>query len=223
MKKFTAALLATSLLATSACQSTSGGSYGYDQNQNTYAGAGIGAIIGAAAGAAVAENKWGGAAAGAAIGGLAGAGIGQYMDQQEAAMRKELENSGVQVQRQGNDILLNMPNSITFAFNSSEVKSEFNSTVTDIANVLNQYPETSVQVIGHTDDVGSDAFNQTLSEKRADAVASKLIANGVVNSRLVGIGRGESQPVADNKTEAGRAANRRVEVRITPTQQPAQQ
>jgi outer membrane protein OmpA-like peptidoglycan-associated protein len=118
-----------------------------------------------------------------------------------------------------------MPNSITFATNSSEVKSEFNGTVTDIANVLNQYPETTVQIIGHTDDVGSDAYNQALSERRADSVANKLIANSVSGGRLQASGRGESQPVAENTSDAGRAQNRRVEVRITPTatQAPAQQ
>jgi len=217
MKKTTTILSCALLLA--ACQQTGGSQYGYDNNPNTYKGAGVGAAVGAIGGALVSggeKNAWKNAAIGGAIGGLAGAGVGQYMDRQEAEMRDQLQGSGVEVQRQGDDILLNMPNSITFDFNSSVVKSQFAGTVSNIANVLKQYPQTNVEVIGHTDDVGTDAYNQSLSEKRASAVVSRLIANGVVAGRLYAVGRGETQPVTSNATEAGRAENRRVEVKISP-------
>ena len=200
-----------------ACQNGAG----YDQNPNTYKGAGIGAAIGGAAGALGGDNdrqSWTRGAIGAGIGALAGGAIGQYMDQQEADMRKELEGSGVQVQRQGDDILLNMPNSITFDFDSSRVKANFNGTIADIARVVNQYPQTNIEVAGHTDNVGSDSYNQKLSEQRAQAVVTKLIGAGVDANRLYHFGRGETQPIASNATEEGRAQNRRVEVRISPIQ-----
>ena len=142
------------------------------------------------------------------------------MDQQEADMRKELEGSGVQVQRQGDDILLNMPNSITFDTAKSVVKPEFSSTLSSIANVLKQYPQTKVDVVGHTDSVGNEAYNQALSENRARAVVGKLAEFGVDSSRLIPYGMGETAPIADNNTEAGKAQNRRVEVKITPIPQP---
>ncbi len=192
---------------------------GYQQNQKTYKGAGLGALIGGAAGALTGEDskdRLERGAIGAGIGALAGGGIGQYMDRQENAMRQELAGSGVDVRRDGNDILLNMPNSITFGFDSSSVRPEFNGTLSDIAHILNQYPQTNVEVLGHTDNVGNDSYNKTLSEKRAQAVTSMLISNGVDSNRLYVNGRGESEPIASNNTESGRAQNRRVEVKISP-------
>lgn len=215
------AIIISSLALLTACQSTSGYDTSYEGNQNTYHGAGIGALAGAAAGALGGDDsgeslKRG--AIGAGIGALAGGAIGQYMDRQEADMRKATQGTGIEVKRQGDDILLNMPNSITFDFDSSRVRTEFNGTVRDIANILNQYPETNIEVAGHTDNVGSDSYNQTLSEKRAQAVVTKLISNGVNADRLYQYGRGESQPIASNATENGRAQNRRVEIKISPIQ-----
>lgn len=192
---------------------------GYQQNQKTYKGAGLGALIGGAAGALTGEDskdRLERGAIGAGIGALAGGGIGQYMDRQENAMRQELAGSGVDVRRDGNDILLNMPNSITFGFDSSNVRPEFNGTLSDVAHILNQYPETNVEVLGHTDNVGDDSYNKTLSEKRAKAVTTRLINNGVDANRLYVNGRGENEPIANNNTESGRAQNRRVEVKISP-------
>ena len=211
------ALVAALGLLTTACQSGAG----YGNNPNTYKGAGIGAAVGGAAGALGGDNdrqSWKRGAIGAGIGALAGAGIGQYMDSQETEMRQELAGTGVEVKRQGDDILLNMPNSITFDFDSSRVKTQFNGTVSDIARILNQYPQTNIEVAGHTDNVGTDSYNQKLSEQRAQAVVTKLISSGVAANRLYHFGRGETQPIASNNTENGRAQNRRVEIKISPIQ-----
>ncbi len=218
MKRISTLSLSTTIICAGLLSSCQQGA-GYQQNQNTYKGAGIGAILGGAAGALTGEDskdRLERGAIGAGIGALAAGGIGQYMDRQENAMRQELAGSGVDVRRDGNDILLNMPNSITFGFDSSNVRSEFNGTLSDVAHVLNQYPETNVEVLGHTDNVGNDSYNKTLSEKRAQAVTTKLINNGVNSNRLYVNGRGESEPVATNDTESGRAQNRRVEVKISP-------
>lgn len=214
--KITSILLCTSLLT--ACQQGSS----YDQNPNTYKGAGMGAIIGGAAGAMTGDNerdRWTRGAIGAGIGTVAGGAIGQYMDRQENAMREELQGSGVDVRRDGDDILLNMPNSITFGFNSSVVRQEFNRTLTNVANVLNQYPNTRVEVIGHTDNIGTNEYNQALSVQRAQAVGSRLVNYGVVSDRLYIMGYGETQPLESNDSEVGRAENRRVEIRISPNAQ----
>lgn len=209
MRRIFAVILSTSLLA--ACQQGAG----YQQNQKTYQGAGAGAAIGAALGSMESSEY---AAGGAALGALAGGAIGQYMDRQEDAMRQQMQGTGVEVRRQGNDIMLNMPNSITFGFDSSVVRSEFNGTVNNMANILNQYPQTKIDVIGYTDSKGTDAYNQNLSEERAQSVANKLRDYGVASNRLMVLGRGESMPVASNDTDAGRAQNRRVEIKISPIQ-----
>lgn len=207
--------LCTALLA--ACTDNAG----YNQNPNTYKGAGLGAALGAGAGALIggSPHRGEGAAIGAVVGTLAGAGIGQYMDRQEAQMRQSLQGTGVEVQRHGDNILLNMPNSITFAFDSSRIRSEFHPTLNNVASVLNQYPQTNVEVIGHTDSTGTTAYNQKLSQERAQSVTTYLKGQGVVPNRLYMIGKGETQPIASNDTEAGRAQNRRVEVRISPVTQ----
>ena len=213
------ASLAAIMLLT-ACQSNG---TNYDNNPNTYKGAAIGATIGAVTGAIIGKDegdKWRKGAIGAGIGAVAGGGFGQYMDQQEAQMRKDLEGSGVEVKRDGDNILLNMPNSITFDTAKSVVKPEFSGTLSSIANVLKQYPQTKVDVVGHTDSVGNEAYNQALSENRARAVVGKLVEFGVDSSRLIPYGMGETTPIADNNTEAGKAQNRRVEVKITPVAQP---
>ncbi|MCH2547808.1 MAG: OmpA family protein [Alphaproteobacteria bacterium] len=209
MRRILTVILSTSLLA--ACQQGAG----YQQNQKTYQGAGAGAALGAALGSMESSEY---AAGGAALGALAGGAIGQYMDRQESAMRQQMQGTGVEVRRQGNDIMLNMPNSITFGFDSSAVRPEFNGTVNNMASILNQYPQTKIDVIGYTDSKGSDAYNQNLSEQRAQSVANKLRDYGVASNRLMVLGRGESMPVASNDTDAGRAQNRRVEIKISPIQ-----
>jgi outer membrane protein OmpA-like peptidoglycan-associated protein len=182
----------------------------------TQTGAIIGGLTGAALGGATGNHSAKRVLIGGAIGALAGAGIGAYMDKQEAELNQELKGSGVEVQRQGDNINLNMPGGITFDTGRTNIKSNFNPVLDDIANVLVKYPETTIEVQGHTDNVGSDADNLRLSELRAQSVASSLISRGVASSRIKTIGFGESMPIASNNTPAGREANRRVEIKIIP-------
>ena len=156
---------------------------------------------------------------GAGIGGLAGAGIGAYMDKQERDLRARTAGTDVQVVRQGDDLLLNLPSGITFAYDSSTVQPQFRQTLDQVADVLSQYNQTYIDVYGHTDSNGSDAYNQTLSERRASAVAGYLTTHGVQSARIGTRGFGETQPIASNDTDAGRAANRRVEIKIVPINQ----
>ncbi|MGE7206040.1 OmpA family protein [Sphingomonas sp. NPDC019816] len=153
---------------------------------------------------------------GAGIGGLAGAGIGAYMDKQERDLRARTAGTDVQVVRQGDDLLLNLPSGITFAYNSSQVQPQFRQTLDQVADILSQYKQTYIDVYGHTDSTGSDAYNQRLSEQRAVSVADYLASRGVQSARIGTRGFGESQPIASNDTEEGRAANRRVEIKIVP-------
>jgi len=156
---------------------------------------------------------------GAGIGGLAGAGIGAYMDRQAAELRERTRGTGVDVTRQGDDLILNIPSGLTFAYDSSAVEPRFQGTLDQVADVLARYDRTYVDVYGHTDSVGSDAYNQSLSERRARAVADALSPRGVAAARIGTRGYGESQPVASNDTDEGRAQNRRVEIKLVPVRQ----
>jgi outer membrane protein OmpA-like peptidoglycan-associated protein len=153
---------------------------------------------------------------GAGIGGLAGAGIGAYMDRQEQELRRRTAGTDVRVIRQGDDLILNMPSGITFATNESSVQPQFRGTLDQVADVLRQYNQTYVDVYGHTDSTGSDSYNFDLSQRRATAVADYLTMRGVQSARLGTRGFGESQPIASNDTEEGKAANRRVEIKLVP-------
>lgn len=183
----------------------------------TAMGAGIGAAAGAGIGALATKKRGKGALIGAAIGAAAGGGIGYYMDRQEKALREQLQGTGIDVQRQGDNILLNMPNQVTFAFDSANLTPNAMSALNSVGGVLNQYPETTVDIIGHTDSIGSDAYNQGLSERRAYSVQGYLTQQGVASQRMAARGMGERMPVASNDSEAGRAQNRRVEISIRPT------
>ena len=153
---------------------------------------------------------------GAGIGGLAGAGIGAYMDKQERDLRARTAGTDVRVTRDGDNLVLNIPSGITFAYDSATVQPQFQRTLDQVADTLRQYDQTYIDVYGHTDSTGSDAYNQTLSEQRAGSVASYLETRGVQSARIGTRGYGESQPIASNDTDAGRAANRRVEIKIVP-------
>jgi outer membrane protein OmpA-like peptidoglycan-associated protein len=178
-------------------------------------GAGIGAVAGLLSGGDAVERRQR-AMVGAGVGGLAGGGIGAYQDRQEAALRRGLEGSGVQVVRQGDNITLNMPGNITFAFDSSNLQSQFYPVLDNVAGTLNQYNQTVIEVAGHTDSVGTDAYNQKLSEQRANSVAAYLNGKGVVQQRMIIVGAGKTRPIASNDTDGGRAQNRRVEITIVP-------
>ncbi|WP_239495363.1 OmpA family protein [Salinicola halophilus] len=191
-------------------------------NTNTWGGAGIGAVAGAIAGALTGDGGSStrdraliGAASGAAIGG----GIGAYMDKQERELRNRLDGTGIGVERQGNDLILNMPSSVTFDTDSSDLQTPARQALNDVNAVLRAYPETRITVAGYTDSTGAESYNQTLSERRAQSVATYLEQGSVQASRIDTIGYGERNPVASNDTDAGRAQNRRVEITLTPTGQ----
>lgn len=190
--------------------------YGQQGGSNVVRGAGGGALGGAALGAAVAGSgkRTEGAVVGALLGAAVGGGIGYYMDQQEAQLRQQLQGSGVDVNRVGDEIRLVMPGNITFATNEDRIDPSFYSTLDQVANVLRQYDQTYVVVEGHTDSTGSLQYNQHLSERRANSVAQRLISSGVSSARTTVVGYGPNRPVADNATAHGRALNRRVEIRI---------
>ena len=175
----------------------------------------IGAIGGAAAGTLAGGNDGRNAGVGAAVGAIAGAGVGAYMDAQERKLREQTRNTGVGVTRTGeNEITLNLPSDITFDVDRADIKPQFRQSLADVSATLREYPSTTIDVAGHADSTGSDAHNQELSQRRADAVAQALIGNGVQPVRVVAVGFGESRPIADNATTAGRQANRRVEIKL---------
>lgn len=178
-------------------------------------GAVSGAVVGLASGDDAVERRQR-ALIGAGVGALAGGSIGYYMDRQEAKLRAELQGSGVSVTRIGDNITLNMPGNVTFATNSSDLSPAFFDVLTSVSKVLNEFDQTVVEVAGHTDSTGSDEYNQALSERRANAVSQYLRTQGVNGQRLLTVGMGESMPVADNSTESGRQANRRVEITMVP-------
>ncbi len=192
---------------------------GEQKMSKTAIGSIVGAVGGAAVGAAVSKDKRKGALIGAGVGGLTGAGVGYYMDRQEAKLRERLQGSGVSVTRQGDNLILNMPGNITFKTDSADINAGFYDVLNSVGLVLKEFDKTLIDVYGHTDSVGSDAYNQTLSERRAASVGQYLISQGIDGRRVITQGFGESRPIADNNTEAGRSQNRRVELQLTPLTQ----
>ena len=157
---------------------------------------------------------------GAGIGAIAGGAVGAYMDRQEADLRRETAGTGVDVLRQGDDLILRMPSSVTFDVDRWEVKPQFYGVLDDVGRTLGSYNQTYIDVLGHTDSTGSDAYNQALSERRAQSVADYLSMRGVARARMGIRGYGETQPIASNETEDGRSQNRRVEIKVVPVTQP---
>src|SRR5690606_2558542 len=178
-------------------------------------GAAAGAVAGLITGDSSMERKKR-ALVGAGIGALAGAGVGNYMDRQEAKLRAELDRTGVSVTRIGDNITLNMPGNITFPTNSSDLNADFYDVLDSVSTVVNEFQQTVIEVAGHTDNTGSDAYNQQLSERRAASVAAFMRTRGVLADRMIEIGMGEGRPIATNDTADGRQANRRVELTLVP-------
>lgn len=216
LKKFMILALAGSFL--SACTTTDPYT-GEQKMSNTAGGAMLGATVGALGGLAVGGSSTGrrdAALIGAGIGALAGGAIGNYMDNQEAELRAQLQGTGISVTRVGDRIILNMPSNITFATDQDQVMPQFYATLNSVAIVLRKFNKTLIDVNGHTDSTGSAAHNQALSERRAYSVANYLSSQGVDQRRVSALGFGPSQPVASNGSPEGRAQNRRVEIQIAP-------
>lgn len=156
---------------------------------------------------------------GAGIGAIAGGAVGAYMDRQEADLRRQTAGTGVDVIRQGDDLILRMPSGITFPVNSSAIQPQFQGTLDQVAQTLSSYNQTYIDVLGHASADGPDDYNMTLSQQRAQSVADYLAGRGVARARMGVRGYGETQPIASNDNEAGRAANRRVEIKVVPVTQ----
>ncbi|MGY3438634.1 MULTISPECIES: OmpA family protein [unclassified Marinovum] len=190
---------------------------GPNQNQKARQGAVIGGLAGAAAGVLAGGNeveKRNRIIGGAIVGAGAGAVIGNRLDQQEEDLRQSMTNGTIT--NTGDRLIVSLPNDILFAVDDASVRPDLQRDLRALASNLQAYPNSTIQVIGHTDSDGDAAYNQGLSERRARSVAGVLISSGVAGSRIQTLGRGESQPIADNLTSAGKAKNRRVEVVILP-------
>ncbi|GGJ82865.1 OmpA family protein [Pseudomonas matsuisoli] len=220
MKTFSRLILTGTMAALMAGCASSGNPYESQQSQGgnrTAMYGGIGALAGAVAGAAIDHNNRGkGALIGAAVAGAAGAGYGYYADRQEAELRRQMEGTGVEVQRQGDDIKLIMPGNITFATNSADIAGNFYTPLNNLATSFKQFNQNSIEIVGYTDSTGSRQLNMDLSQRRAQSVANYLTAQGVDGTRLSTRGAGPDQPIASNSTADGRAQNRRVEVNLKP-------
>jgi outer membrane protein OmpA-like peptidoglycan-associated protein len=206
-----------SLLSVSACVTDP--NTGERKVSRTAIGAGGGALAGLLLGGLIGGGT--GRIIGAGIGGVAGGAIGYTMDKQIKELRESTAGSGIDITPtdNGQAILVNLPEGVTFDVGSYSLKPQFRATLDDIARSMNQYPDSLIDVYGHTDSTGSDAFNQTLSENRARTVANYLSMQGVSAARIRSQGLGETMPVADNATDEGRRRNRRVEIKIVPISQ----
>ena len=204
------AAAAASLVIVAGCTNADG-----TQNRTgtgALAGAGAGALIGNLVGSSRTTATIVGGALGAGLGGA----IGNSLDQQAAQLQSVLNGSGAGIVNTGSELVVSLPQAITFDFNSTVLNPGIQDELATIATSLNRYPNTVVEVVGHTDDVGTTEANQLVSDRRAQSVGISLMANGVPESRVRTKGVGYNQPIASNETEAGRAQNRRVDIVITP-------
>jgi outer membrane protein OmpA-like peptidoglycan-associated protein len=215
-RRVTAAFAAALLSTTAACITDP--NTGERRISRTAIGAGVGAVGGYLLGDLIGGRRdRTERIVGAGIGALAGGAVGRYMDQQEQELRRRTAGTGVEVERQGDELVLTMPSGITFAYNRYDIQPQFQATLDQVAQTLVAYPQTMIDIYGHTDSTGSDAYNQTLSENRARSVANYLASRGVQQVRMATTGFGETQlAVNPERTEADRQANRRVEIRIVP-------
>jgi outer membrane protein OmpA-like peptidoglycan-associated protein len=219
MKKASALLVVLLLLVFAFPSCTTNPYTGQKQTSKTVWGSVIGGAAGAAAGAATgkdSEARRKRALIGAGVGALAGGGVGYYMDRQDAELRQRLQNTGVSVNRQGDRIQLVMPSNITFDTNSSDIKPGFYDVLNSVGLVLKKYDKTIINITGYTDSTGNDAYNQALSQRRAQSVGQYLVSQGINATRVATQGMGKSQPVASNDTPQGRQQNRRVQVELAP-------
>ena len=185
---------------------------GQRQVSKTAWGTGIGTAVGAGIGAIAGGKK--GALIGAGVGAATGLGTGAYMDAQAKKLRMELQGTGVQVAQEGGRVYLIMPGNVTFGTNEATIRSGFKPVLNSVAKVINEYDETMVEIIGYTDSTGTNAVNNALSLRRANAVSNYLRLQGVDGNRIVTDGMGSQNPIASNATAAGREQNRRVEITL---------
>lgn len=220
LKGYLVAVLITHTLVLAGCETMQEASTSPDYAK-TRRDTGYGAAAGAVVGLLTRGDKLQNALIGAAVGGLAGGAIGNYQDRQERKLREQLAGTGVTVVRQGNNLTLNMPGQITFASNSADLSASFYPVLDAVSGTLAEYGDTVIEVAGHTDSTGSAAYNQTLSERRAQSVAAYLESHSVKPQRLIVVGDGSQHPVASNATPEGRQQNRRVELTIVPVEKRA--
>ncbi len=206
-------LAAASLTLAGACTDIAPND-GVKTRQSAAIGAGLGALAGIAGGDSARERRQN-AAKGAVLGGLIGAGIGNALDRQEEELRAQMGNN-VGITNNGNNLTVTLPQDILFATNSTNVSNASRGDLSTLAQSINRYSNTTVNVVGHTDNVGDAAYNFDLSQRRAQAVTSVLMNAGVSPQRIRSIGRGEDAPIASNATAQGRQQNRRVDIIITP-------
>lgn len=225
MQKFSVTPIAFAIAASlllSSCATYTGQTADPDDPNRTQRGALIGAAIGAVAGLLSGDDateRRQRAMVGAGVGAIAGGAVGVYQDRQEAELRRRTAGTGIEVTRDGDVIKLNLPDGVTFDFNRADLKPQFYPALDQVASTMAEYNQTIVEVSGHTDSVGSDEYNQGLSERRASAVANYLTGRGLIRERFEVVGMGERYPVADNTSDFGRAKNRRVEIRVVPLTQ----
>lgn len=210
-------LAALSLVSLSACVTDP--NTGQKKVSRTALGTGGGALVGLLLGGLIGGGT--GRIIGAGIGGIAGGAVGYTMDKQIKELKEKTEGTGIDVTEtdNGQAILVNLPDGVTFDVDSYSLKPQFRYTLDDIASSMTQYPNSLIDVYGHTDSTGSDSYNQTLSENRARTVANYLVTRGVSDSRIRSLGYGETMPITNNETDEGRARNRRVEIKIVPISQ----
>lgn len=214
ISKLSLVAAAAALLAVSACEMTDPNNPQHNTQSGAAAGAALGALVGIAAGDS-AEERRRGAVLGAIVGGSIGALAGAQLDKQEAELRAQM-GPQVGIVNTGSQLIVTLPQDILFATDSTSLTGALRSDLNALAASLNRYPDTTVNVIGHTDNVGAASYNLDLSQRRAQAVSSVLINGGVAAYRIRAIGRGEDAPIATNLTAEGRQLNRRVEIIITP-------
>ncbi len=214
---FVSSLAALSLVTVTACVTDP--NTGEKKVSRTAMGAGGGALAGLLLGGLIGGGT--GRIIGAGIGGVAGGAVGYQMDKQIKELKESTAGSGVDITEtdNGQAILVNLPDGVTFDVDSATLKPQFRDTLNQIGGSMKQYPNSLIDVYGHTDSTGSDAYNQSLSERRASTVANYLVSQGVSASRIRSQGFGETMPVASNDTEQGRQRNRRVEIKIVPITQ----
>ncbi len=214
-KKLLVAGLALALTACTTINPYTGDKQTAKATKGALIGAGVGALAGVISGDNSRERRKR-ALRGAGIGAIAGGGVGYYMDVQEAQLRKELADTGIVFERQGDNIVMAMPGNVTFDVNRANIRPQFNRILNRLSEILNERDQTLIEVAGHTDSTGSDAINLPLSRDRARSVANYLIDQGVNYNRVAELGLGSAHPIASNATEEGRQINRRVEITLVP-------